>query len=115
MKDQQLETLIGELNRLSSTEKVKVWKRIAQELGKPTRRRRVVNVSKIEKYAKDGETVIVPGKVLGSGSVSRKLSVAAYAFSEQAKAKILDSKGAVMSIDELTQKNPNGKKLRIIG
>ena len=59
----QLIKLVDELKKLSSQENVKVWKRIASDLEKPTRRRSAVNLYKINKYTKDEETVIVPGKV----------------------------------------------------
>jgi len=44
------------------------WKRIAEDLRRPTRERRTINVYKIEKFAQDGETIVVPGKVLSVGS-----------------------------------------------
>jgi large subunit ribosomal protein L18e len=91
-----------------------VWKRVAVELEKPTRSRRIVNIYKIDKYVREGETVVVPGKVLGTGDLTKKLSVAAYSFSEDAVAKI-SAKGKVMTIKELVEKNPKGDKIRIMG
>lgn len=91
------------------------WKRIAEELHKPSRQRRVVNVYKINKYARPGETVIVPGKVLSVGELHKKVDVAAVNFSSGAKEKIIQAKGRALSIQELLQENPLGKKVRILG
>lgn len=95
--------------------KSRFWKKIAEEISKPTRMRRIVNIYKINTFAEDGELVIVPGKVLGVGELSKKVEVAALNFSQEAKDKILAAKGKTMSIHELLQKNPDAKKVRILG
>jgi len=107
--------LIQELKKKSIEEKVKIWKRIASDLEKPTRNRRIVNLSKIDRYTKDNDTIIVPGKVLGSGDLNKKLTIAAFSFSEQAIDKIKLSDGKALHIDELMKSNPKGNKVRIIG
>jgi large subunit ribosomal protein L18e len=115
MKNEQLKGLIQELKKKSIEEKVKIWKRIASDLEKPTRNRRIVNLSKIDKYTKDNETIIVPGKVLGSGDLNKKITIAAYSFSEQALDKIKDANAKALNIEEIMKSNPKGNKIRIIG
>jgi len=115
MKNEQLQRLIQELKRKSIEEKVRIWKRIASDLEKPTRNRRIVNLSKIDRYTRNNETIIVPGKVLGSGDLNKKITIAAYAFSEQALNKIKSSSGKAIYIDELMKSNPKGNKVKIIG
>ena len=54
MKDNnQLQDLIDELRKQSSVHKAKIWRRLACDLAMPTRSRRIVNLYKIDKYAKD--------------------------------------------------------------
>ena len=72
------------------------------------------NIYKIEKYAKDNEIVVVPGKVLGTGMLNKKVTVAAYNFSQEAYSKI-NAKGNAISIKNLVQKNPKGEKIRLMG
>lgn len=91
------------------------WRRIAKDLRKPTRQRRTVNVYKIDKYAREGETVVVPGKVLSVGSLTKKVDVAAITFSQEARKKIEEAKGKAYSITELLVQNPDAKKVRILG
>ncbi|NQU98080.1 50S ribosomal protein L18e [Candidatus Woesearchaeota archaeon] len=114
MKHQQLNELIGELKKNSIANNVKIWKRVATDLEKPSRNRRVVNLFNIEKNAKANETIVVPGKVLGTGELTKKVTVAAFNFSDSAFKKIKE-KGEVLSIPELLKHNPKGKKVRILG
>ena len=110
----ELQSLIKELKELYLKNKVKLWKRIAYELEKSTRKRRIANLYKINKYTREGEIALVPGKVLSLGNLDKKLTIAAYQFSNQAKQKI-NKIGKAISIKELIKQNPQGKKVRIIG
>ncbi|MBU2589975.1 MAG: 50S ribosomal protein L18e [Nanoarchaeota archaeon] len=110
----QLQKLIVELKKLSTKEKVAIWKRVANELSKSTRSRRSLNLSKVQKVAKDNETLLVPGKVLSSGELTKKVTLAAWQFSEQAKEKI-NKVGKAVSIQDLMKSNPKGKSVRILG
>ncbi len=107
--NEQLEALIRELKK----KKEPIWKRLSKELARSTRSRRAVNLSRIEANIKAGETALVPGKVLSSGSLTKKATVAAYQFSEQAKSKIEAAGGNALTIPELVKSN--AKKVRIIG
>lgn len=111
--NQHLKQLALDLYKHSSENKAKIWKRVADDLLMPTRSKRLVNLFKLEMHAKDGETVLVAGKVLGTGDLNRKLNVAAFSFSKSAAEKIKSAKGNVMSIQELLQKNPKGKDVRL--
>lgn len=107
--------LIRELKRRSNGQSVNLWRRIAIDLEKPTRQRRAVNLSKINRYTKDNEIVVIPGKVLGSGILEHKLTISAYQFSEQAKDKIQKAGAKIVSLLELSKEKPDGKGIRIIG
>ncbi len=73
-----------------------------------------MNLSKINRYAKEGESIIVPGKVLAAGEISKGTNIAAVSFSETARKKIVDGKGKVMTILDLVKENPKGSNVRII-
>jgi large subunit ribosomal protein L18e len=94
--------------------KSKMWKEIARRLA-IKRRRAEVNVSKIDRYAKEGETIVVPGVVLGNGNITKKVKVAALRFSKSAKEKLLNSGCEVLTLEELLIENPEGKNTRIMG
>jgi len=106
-----LRKLISDLHK----HKKPIWKRVAEDLEKPRRIRRVVNLSRINRYSKDGETIIVPGKVLGDGILEKKVDIAAFQFSQSAVEKIKSAGGNVLSISELLKKNPEGKGVKLPG
>ncbi len=111
----RLAKLIETLKELALKENAPIWKRIAKELNKSTRQRRVVNLMKINKYVNENETAVVPGKVLSMGELTKKLTIAAFQFSEKAKEKIIKSGGKALTIEELIKQNPKGSNTRIIG
>ncbi len=109
-----LRKLADDLASIGRKEGAPVWIRVAELLYKPTRSRITVNLSKINRYAKEGEMVLVPGKVLGAGRLEKKLVVAAYAFSETAIKKIKEAGGEAITLLEAAKRNPKGSNTRII-
>ena len=110
-----LQNLVNELKRCSSEKSAGLWKRIAVDLEKPTRQRRVVNLSSISRYTKEDEIIVVPGKVLGAGNLEHKLTISAFQFSGGAREKIEKAGAKVIPLLELSKENPSGKGIRIIG
>lgn len=110
-----LQQLIRDLKKLSAEKQVNLWKRIAKDLQRSTRIRRKVNLYKVEKYLKEGETAVIPGKLLSLGSLTRKVEIAAYQASQQAIGKIQKAGSKFITLQDLMKKNPQGKKVRIIG
>ena len=113
-KNQRLQELVSSLKKQSLEQKTNVWKSVALELERPTRNHRVVNLSKIEKYCKDNDVIIIPGKLLSGGLLTKKVTIAAYAFSEKVLEKS-SGKASIISIEDAMKKFPNGKNIRIIG
>ena len=109
-----LSALIDTLLEEGARNKAAIWKDVAERLAKPRRLYAEVNLSKIQRYAREGETILVPGKVLGSGEIDKKVAVAALSFSEKARSKIEASGGKCMTIFELLRENPKGSNVRII-
>ena len=114
-KNQQLQGLIQELKKKAIEADVNLFKRLASELEGPTRTRRVVNLSKISQVTKEGDMVVVPGKVLSSGDLDHKLTIVAYQFSSSALTKIRDAKARALGLPELLKENIKGKRIQIIG
>ena len=106
---------LRKLTDLLRKQKKGIWKRLAEDLSRPARIRREVNVSTINRYAKKGETVAVPGKVLSDGHIEHGVTVAAFAFSKTAKEKIEKAGGKAISLSELISKHPDAKGVRILG
>ena len=111
----ELIRLIRLLRKAARENRANIWRAVAEYLSKPRSRRRAVNVSRINRYTKEGDEVIVPGKVLGAGLITHPVKVAALDFSDQARQKIIKAKGKCLSIPELIKLNPKGSNVKIIG
>ncbi len=85
----KLKNLIVKLKKQNKLE-------IANLLAQPRRKAIIVNIEKINKETKQGDKVIVPGKVLGKGEMQHAITIAAYSFSEEAKKKLKSCKIADM-------------------
>ena len=107
--------LIQNLKKKSHENNTPIWKDIAERLERPLRNWAEVNLSRIERYAKEDETILVPGKVLSCGEITKKVTVAAWAFSKKAREKIEKAGGRCISIEQLVEENPHGENIRIIG
>ncbi len=110
----RLRALIDVLLEASAKNKAKIWKDVAERLAKSSNMRAEVNVDKIDKFVKNGEIALVPGKVLGRGEISKSVTVAALNFSKSAKEKIERIGGKCISIEELIKINPKGSNVRIL-
>jgi len=91
-----------------------VWKGVAKGLNRPRRKRYEVNLSRLEKFANQNDTVIVPGIVLGKGEIKKQVTVAAVKFSSEARKKIEKAGGKCLSIDQVS-KEKDTSKMRIMG
>ena len=111
----ELILLVRDLKKKAQESQTSLWLSLAERLTASKRSRIAVNVSRLNRYTEDGETVAVPGKVLGAGKADHPMTIAAFAFSEVAQAKILKAKGNCLSIKELMEKNPTGKNVKLMG
>jgi large subunit ribosomal protein L18e len=103
--------LVDTIN-LSATRKE--WREVAKVISGPSSNYTVSDLRKIDKVSKEGDTLVVAGKVLGSGSLSKKVRICALNFSDSAYEKIKFVKGEpVMLIDEI-KKNPKAEGVIIV-
>ena len=106
--------ILRQLKKFSRKENVRIWRDIAKRLERPTRRRAEVNISKIARYTKNGDFVVVPGKVLAQGKLTHRVTVAALSFSKKAMEKILKAGGNPIKILELAEMRPKGSNVKIL-
>jgi len=94
--------------------KNKAWLKVAQILSAPTRDYSSVNLEKVDKETKAGDTVVVPGKVLGSGELTKKVRICALSFSSSALIKMKSTKSEAVSINDEIKLNPKAEGVKII-
>lgn len=90
------------------------WLEVASVLSRPRRQRINLNLEEIDKNSKEKETIVVPGKILSQGEVSKKIKVVALSFSESAKEKLLSAKCEVSSILNEIKLNKEMKGVKIL-
>ncbi|EFW92914.1 50S ribosomal protein L18e [Haladaptatus paucihalophilus DX253] len=110
----RLSSLIAELKSVSRDSDADVWTDVAARLEKPRSTHAEVNLGRIERYAEEDETVIVPGKVLGSGVLQKNVTVAAVDFSSTAETKIQQANGEPIQLEQAIEQNPSGSNVRVI-
>ena len=106
--------LIEDLKAAGHKHNVPFAIKLAEELSKPERIKVEVNLTRIERNANKGETIVVPGKVLGDGELKKPLTIAAANFSMSALEKISKAGGKALTLSELIEKNPKGTDVKIL-
>jgi large subunit ribosomal protein L18e len=95
--------------------KRRIWREVFNWLNKPNNERVAINISKINRNTKENEIVLVPGKVLSNGNLDHKLaSIAAVSFSKSAREKISNDGVITETIEDLLNRNPEGRNVKII-
>ena len=110
-----LVTLIGDLKAQTRSNGAALWRDVAHRLEKSRSNWAEPNLSRLSRYAANEDTILVPGKLLGSGDVEGKHTVAAYSVSSSAREKIEAAGGKIVTIHDLMKKNPDGKGVFILG
>ncbi len=108
-----LRNTIAKLEEAGRKNDASVYTRAAEELKKSEKNKVEVNVSRIQRHAEDGDTVLVPGKLLGSGRLDKDVEVAAFDATSSAK-KIVKESGDFKFIEDLVKENPEGKKVKLM-
>lgn len=113
--NENLVRLLEDLRALSYEKKVRIWKDVAARLAKPSQNWAEVNVSRLARHCQKRDIVLVPGKLLGAGSIDIPVTVAAFHHSESARSKVERAGGKVIRIEDLMKAKPDGNKIRIMG
>jgi large subunit ribosomal protein L18e len=106
--------LTSELKRCSRETGSRIWRDISERLSKPKRSWAQVNVGEIDAHVKDGDKVAIPGRLLGSGSISKKITIASVSCTKGAKDKVEKVGGKVVGLLEMASLYPSGSDIRIM-
>ncbi len=111
----ELVKTVTELKKASRENDAPLWKSVALRLEGPARNWPSVNISKLEFNLNKNSKAVVPGKLLGAGNITKKITVSAYSFSQSAKSKVEAAGGKCLSYDEFIKSNPKGTDVVVIG
>lgn len=90
------------------------WNIVAHKISKPSRKQTDLNLDEINERSKEGDIIIIPGKVLGMGEVNKKIKISALAYSESAKEKLTKNKIDFNLIGEEIKSNIEAKNIKIL-
>ncbi|MGD0256932.1 MAG: 50S ribosomal protein L18e [Thermoplasmata archaeon] len=110
----ELLRVVRELRLAARSHDAPLWASVADRLERARHLNPGVNVGQLERIAQSDETLVVPGKVLADGELSKKLTVAAFAYSAEARTKIHAAGGTALTLDDLLHAKPNGSGVRLI-
>ena len=115
MTNQVVIQMVKTLRGASKKNNAPIWEKLAELALKPTRAKRTLNLGQIDKFASDNDVIIVPGKVLGTGSLSHKITLCSFFISSTGAKKIVKSGGKILDISQVIKNHPTGKGVKIIG
>ncbi len=110
----ELVKLVENLYTISAKEKSPVWRDVAMRLEKPIGNRAVINLARLDRYTKEGDVIVVPGKILGMGRMSKKITVSAYMLSSSAVAKLEKAGCKLYDLQSLARDNPKGSGIKLM-
>jgi large subunit ribosomal protein L18e len=90
-----------------------IWKEAARYLSSGTVTWPEVNLARLARLG-DVTAVFVPGKVLGTGNIEKKLNVGAFSFSASARSKIEKAGGKAFTVEEFVKKYPEGSGVALV-
>ena len=92
----------------------KGWLKVAQKLSSSTRKYDSVNLERIDKESKAGDTIIILGKVLSIGKITKKLRICSLSSSTSALEKMKEAKSEAVSILDEIKSNPKAQGIKVI-
>lgn len=112
--DENLKVLVKSLNEVSRLNSTSIWRDVAKRLNNGRRRYASLNLSKIDRLCSEGEVLVVPGSILGTGRITKKLTLSALHISEKALQKVQEAGCTYKTLAELSEENPKGTNIRIM-
>jgi large subunit ribosomal protein L18e len=113
-ENSELVRLVVELRRAARAHHAAVWSSVADRLERPRHQTTPVNIGHLERLASPEETVVVPGKLLADGPLTKRLTVAAFSYSAEARAKIHAAGGTALTLHDLVRAKPDGTGVRLL-
>ena len=115
MTNQVIIHMAKDLKKASTKNNAPIWAKLAEYALKPSIARRDINLNRISQLTKENDTIVFPGKVLGTGNISHKITLYSFSISKSAANKILESGGKLISYLDLIEQNPTGKGVVLLG
>jgi len=90
------------------------WLPLAKKIAGSTRNYSSINLMQIDKHTTTGDTVLIVGKVLSVGDLSKKVRICALGISTSAREKLKKTKSEYVSIADEIKINPKAEGLKVL-
>ncbi len=110
----ELRLTLIDLRKAARANNAPLWAAVALRLARGRHRVPPLNVGHLERLAAARSTVVVPGKLLAEGRLSKPVTVAVFHASTAAREKVHRAGGTVVSIRELIKSHPDGSGVRLL-
>jgi large subunit ribosomal protein L18e len=90
------------------------WHTLSKKLSGPTRQQAALNLDQIDAKSEAGDTILVPGKILSQGTLTKKLALVALSISSAAAEKLKESKSTFHTIKEEIEKNNKADGVKVL-
>ena len=97
MTNQVVIHMAKDLKKASTKNDAAIWAKLAEYALKPSIARRDINLNRIDQLTKENDIVVFPGKVLGTGNISHKITLFSFSISNSAAAKIVEKGGKLIT------------------
>ena len=115
MTSQVVIHMAKDLKKASAKNDAPIWAKLAEYALKPSIARRDLNLNRIGQLTKENDVVVFPGKVLGTGNISHKITLFSFSISNSAATKIVEQGGKIITYSDLIEQNPTGKGVVLLG
>jgi large subunit ribosomal protein L18e len=87
-----------------SEKNAKLWKNVYRYASKPRRSRITINLNRLDKVVNENDIIVIPGKVLGVGKITKKFTLSAIEYSNSASKKLAIAGCKIVPINEIIKK-----------
>ena len=115
MVNQVVLHMVKDLKQASKKNEAPIWSKLADLALKPSSSKRTINLTRINRITKESDVLFVPGKVLGTGNLSHKITLSSFSMSVTAANKIIQTGGNILTYSDMIKKFPTGKGVIIFG
>jgi large subunit ribosomal protein L18e len=90
------------------------WFKFAKLLSESTRKHSAVNLEQIDAQTSMGDTILVPGRVLGVGEITKKVRICSFGISKEAQENLKKTRSEWIHILDEIKRNPKAEGLKVI-
>lgn len=90
------------------------WNFLVKDLSSSTRKTPSINLKDIDSKVKTGDTIVVAGKILSKGNLTKKIRICALSISQSALERLKETKSEFIKLKEEIVKNKKAEGIKII-